>query len=556
MSFQNVDLNNIGQFILTTFGLSGLSSIQVVFVLAAAYLIAALGIAGLSFANYVLALKIKIGAGRDIQVDLFNHLFTLSLDFFNNERIGEIIARLDQDTKNSVAGLELSLRNLFVSPLLIIYYGYLLVITNVNLTIFVAVAAGLNYVLTQAMRNPIRRRMVDQINIGAEATAFLQEKLSSARVVKTFVGEAIETAHLRKIADEVMRINMRFGLFKNLDDPMTAGINAFINVGILLFSVNELFIGNLTPTGFLLYLFIGRSILGPLTTLTQSYNSIQSTLASGVRVRQLFEIKQTVTSGKLSVSHFKSSIYFNSVSFSYKDSPVLQNIDFEIRRGGTTALVGPSGSGKSTITDLLLRFYDPNSGFILFDGQNIREFELDSYRRLFGVVAQDSILFNATVAENIAYADTQVGRKDVEAASKIANAEEFILELPEGYDTYVGDRGVRLSGGQRQRIAIARAIVRNPEILILDEATSSLDTDSERKVQAAIDRVVNTTTAVVIAHRLSTIENADTIIVLDKGQIIDIGKHEELMLRCNLYARLARLQFGLKEDDEIKIESN
>lgn len=544
LNFQALDLNNIGQFLLTQFGLNGLEPIQIVTILAIVYLVSAIAIAGLSFINYLLALKIKIGAGRDIQVDLFNHLFTLSLDFFNNERSGEIIARLDQDTKNAVAGLELALRNLVVSPLLILYYGYLLLITNVNLTIFVAVAAGLNYALTQTLRNPIRRRMVEQINVGAEVTAYLQEKLASARVVKTFVAEAYEASKLRKLVTEVMRVNLRFGFLKTADEPATATINAFINVGILLFSVNELFSSRLSPTGFLLYLFIGRAILGPITTLTQSYNSIQSTLGAGVRVRELFEIQPTISSGTTPVNEFKEKIEFETVSFDYKDFPVLHEVSFEIRKGQTTALVGPSGAGKSTVTDLLLRFYDVKSGKVTFDGTDLRELVLADYRRLFGVVAQENILFNATVAENISYARPELSRAEIVEAARIANAHDFIMDLPQGYETYVGDRGARLSGGQRQRVAIARAIAHRPQILILDEATSSLDADSEQKVQIAVDQAIQSTTAVVIAHRLSTVIRADQIIVLEQGRIIDQGTHTELMKRCELYKSLASLQFN------------
>jgi len=541
---QTIDLNNLGQFVLATLGLSNLTPIEMVTILALAYLGVAICIAALDFINYLLALKLRIAAGRDIQVDLFNHLFGLSLDFFNNERTGEIIARLDQDTRNALAGLELALRNLIVSPLLIIYYGYLLVVTNVNLTIFVATAALLNYALTQIMRKPIHRRMAAQVNVGAEVTAYLQEKLASARVVKTFVAECYEASQLRNLVNEFAKINMRYGFLKHADEPVTGAINALVNVGILLFSANELFSGRLSPVGFFLYLYIGRSILGPLTTITQSYNSIQSTMATGIRVRQLFDIKSSVVSGNTPVKEFKEGISFENMSFRYEDAPVLHDINFEIKKGRTTALVGPSGAGKSTITDLLMRFYEADSGRILFDGHNVRVFDIADYRRLFGVVAQESILFNATIAENIAYARPELDRQEVEEAAQIANAHEFIMELPQGYETYVGDRGVRLSGGQRQRIAIARAIAHRPRILILDEATSSLDTESEQKVQLAVDRAIQSTTAVVIAHRLSTVIGADLIVVLDQGRIIDKGKHGELMERCALYRNLASLQFN------------
>lgn len=539
-----IDLNNIGQLVLSNLGLSHLSNVQIVIVLAMAYLVAAASAGALNFANYLIALKIKTGAGRDMQVDLFRHLFSLSLDFFNRERIGELVARLDQDTKNAVAGFETILRNLLVSPLLVLYYGYLLVITNVTLTLFVVTAALVNYLLTRILRRPIQKRIVAMINVDAGITSYLQEKLSSTRVVKTFVAEKYEASHLRKLVQEVRRVNMRFGILKHADEPVTTAINALVNVSILIFSVNELFSGRLSTTGFLLYLFIGRSILSPLTSLVQSYNSLQSTLAMGVRVRELFDIQPSVVSGGMTVPNFADSISFKNVSFRYADTPVVENLNFEIRKGAITALVGPSGGGKSTIADLLMRFYDCDSGQILFEGQDIRGFDVEQYRRIFGVVAQESVLFNATIAENIAYARPELTTVDIEHAARIANANEFIMEMPEGYETYVGDRGVRLSGGQRQRIAIARAIVHRPQILILDEATSSLDTESEKRVQQAVDQAIRSTTALVIAHRLSTVMNADEIIVLERGRILDKGTHGELLQRCELYRRLASLQFG------------
>jgi len=544
LNLQTLDLNNIGQFVLGLFGLNNLPAVEIVAILGLAYLAVAVSLAVLQFANYLTALKIRNSAGRDIQVDLFDHLFGLSLDFFNNERIGEIIARLDQDTRNSLAGIEVTLRDLFVSPLLILYYGYLLLVTNINLTIFVVAAALLNYGLTQAMRMPIRRRMSEQVNVGARVTAYLQEKLASARLVKTFAAENHETNQLRKLANTFVRANLRFGFFKHLDEPITGVINALVNVGILLFSANELFSGRLSTTGFFLYLFIGRSILVPLTVLAQAYNSIQSTLATGVRVRELFDLRATVTSGNKPVCEFTDQIRFENVSFSYKNFPVLHELSFEIPKGKITALVGPSGGGKSTITDLLLRFYDPDSGSITFDNQNICEFIVSDYRRLFGVVAQESVLFNATIAENIAYARPELVREDILAAATTANAHEFIMGLPQGYDTLVGDRGVRLSGGQRQRIAIARALVHKPSILVLDEATSSLDSESEQKVQLGVDRAIQSTTAIVIAHRLSTVVGADMIIVLDQGRIVDRGRHANLMESNPLYRKLALMQFS------------
>lgn len=544
LELSSINLNNLGQFILVRLGLRTFSAWEVVVILAVAYLVTALLVAILNYINYMLAQKIKIAAGRDIQVDLFKHIFELSLDFFHNQKLGELVARLDQDTKASISGLELALRDMVVSPLLILYFGYLMVKTNINLTIFVIAAGLLHYLLTQFLRNPIRRRMFEQFNVGAEVTAFLQERLAGARVVKTFVAEAYELSRLKKMVAEVMKVNIRYGLLKHFDEPVTSGINAVVNVGILLFSANELFSGRLSTSGFFLYLYVGRSILGPLTNLTQTFNSLQSTLASGIRVRELFNVKPGVVSGTKAVANISRGIRFENVSFSYPGTPVLENVNLDILKGSTTALVGPSGGGKSTLADLVLRFYDPQKGHIFLDDQDLREFKLTEYRRLFGFVSQENILFNSTISENIAYGRPEITQAQIEEAARIANAIEFILGLPKGFNTFVGDRGVRLSGGQRQRIAIARAIVHRPQILVLDEATSSLDTDAEKRVQVAVDQAIQSTTAIVIAHRLSTVVKADSIVVLDSGRIIDIGRHNELMHRCDLYKRLANLQFA------------
>ncbi len=554
-SFGGLDLNNIGIVLLAKLGLENEDPLRATVILAFLYLVVSIAGAGTNFANYLLAIKIKIGAGRDIQVDLFKHLFSLSLDFFHSQKLGEIVARLDRDTINSIGGFELTLRNLFVSPLLIIYYGYLLVITNINLTIFVLIAAVMNYLLTQVLRNPIRKRMLDLVNMDAEISAFLQEKLNGARVVKTFVTENFEGSFLEKLAIQVKKINMRFGFFKHIDDPVTSIISASINVAILIFSASELFSGRLSLSGFLLYLFVGRSILGPLAMLAQTYNNLQSTLATGIRVRELFDISPTIVSGTRPVHDLTKEVRFENVSFGYSDFPVLHDISFKIKKGEITALVGPSGAGKSTITDLLLRFYDVDSGSIVFDNHDLREYNISDYRRLFGVVAQENVLFNSSIAENISYGTPNIPLKRIVDAAMIANAHDFISEFPLGYQTIVGDRGSRLSGGQRQRIAIARAVAHNPKILILDEATSSLDSQSEHQVQLAIDRAIRSTTAVVIAHRLSTVTRAHQIIVIDRGSIIDIGTHQELIQRCDLYKQLVRLQFKDPFEDLSVLES-
>jgi subfamily B ATP-binding cassette protein MsbA len=296
------------------------------------------------------------------------------------------------------------------------------------------------------------------------------------------------------------------------------------------------------PT-FLLFLYVGRAIMVPIGQLGAAWTQVQVTLGASARLFELLEEHPDVVDGPGVVSGFSDRLRLEHVSFAYGDAPVLEDVNLEIRRGETVALVGPSGVGKSTLADLVLRLYDPVSGRITIDGRDLRSLRQRDYRRLFGVVSQEALLFNTTVRENIAYGREGASDDDITRAARIANAHDFIQELSQGYDTMVGDRGIRLSGGQRQRIAIARAIVGRPPILVLDEATSALDTESEKAVQEAIDRIIHETTSIVIAHRLSTVLHADQIVVLSEGRVEGVGRHEALLRESLTYARLYRLQF-------------
>lgn len=542
----SLDLNNIGAYLLSILAGFELSQWQIVWAMAIAYLVISILLYLLNFGVYLLALWIRINSEREIQKDLFAHVISLSLDFFHRKRTGELISRLDQDTRATVSGLANIARSVIVSSFLAFFYSALLIRTNVRLTLFIILAGALHYGLTQLIRNPIKQRVRDQFNIMADNTAYIQEVISSIRVVKSFVAEAYERMRLSNIVERLRVINLRYGVFKHVDEPVGQIINAISNVAILLLATQELFQGTLTPTGFFLYLYVGRAVLDPITDLARTYTALQTTFATSERVRDLFSEQPSIRGGEIAVQQLKQDIRFSNVAFSYADSQVLKNVDIQIRKGEITALVGPSGAGKSTLFDLLLRFYDPQEGRILVDGTDLRELDLSEYRRLFGVVSQESLLFNASVFDNIAYPGLDVSLANVREAAQIANADEFIERMPQGYNSLIGDRGVLVSGGQRQRLAIARAVVRKPQILLLDEATSSLDSESEKLVQDAIDRVIRGTTAVIIAHRLSTVIHADQIVVLDQGRVVDQGKHTELLARCDLYRSLCELQFDLK----------
>ncbi len=540
----DVDLNNIGQYLLNLLFPQQTSAWNVIVTVAMLYLLVSVVLYTLNFGAYLLGIWIRVRAGRGMQAALFSHVMGLSLDFFNRHRTGELISRLEKDTDAVVFGLEAIVRSLVVSSVLVLMYGSLLLKTSLRLSLFVIAAAAVQYVFVQLIKRPTQRRVREQFSVQAELASYFQEVISNIRIVKSFVAETYEGTRLGALSQKAIRAIFRFSFFKNVDEPVTFIINSAVNVAVLLFAANEFISGQLSTTGFFLYLYVGRSVLDPLTNLARTLKLIQTTVATSERVQEFFDERALVKSGDKTKTDFVQDIVFEDVSFAYGNEPVLDGINLSIPHGKMVALVGQSGAGKSTITDLILRFYDPQTGRILIDGLDLRNLELDAYRRMFGVVSQDSILFNASVAENIAYPEATPDVARVEQAARVANAHEFISHLENGYDSLVGDRGVLLSGGQKQRITIARAVYHKPRILILDEATSALDTEAERQVQGAIDNIIKDTTAVVIAHRLSTVIHADNIVVMESGRIVDQGRHAELYTRCKEYKHFCDLQFG------------
>jgi subfamily B ATP-binding cassette protein MsbA len=555
ISFANLDLNNVDQLITGLLGLKNLQPWDIVLVLSGIFL--ALVFIGtlLDFVAFYFLTRVRVSILRSLQEYVFKHLLSLSLDFFNQQRTGSLVSRLEQDATASVNSLVGILKSATVAPVMALIYGFMLVRTNLQLMILVSIVGAAQWFVARLLRNQIRKYVTAEFDLIASVHAYLTEIFQNIRVVKSFVAEKFENIRLSKKFSGMIPVHIRRAISKHGQEPLVAIINAVGNVSILLLSARELLDGNLTVVGFFLFLYVGRAMIQPISQMAQIYTDYQEMSAAATRVYGILQVRPTIVDGDFRQTNFSRAIQFKDVSFSYGDEPVLSHVDVEIDRGQTVALVGPSGAGKSTFTDLLMRFYDPSEGLITIDGRDLCNLEIASYRSLFGVVAQENLLFNDTIASNIIYGREGITREQMIAAAEAANASEFIGSLPNAYETLVGDRGIRLSGGQRQRIAIARAIVHQPEILILDEATSSLDTESERQVQAAIDQVVQGRTSVIIAHRLSTVLHAEKIIVLENGRILDEGRHTELYERCTLYKRLCDLQFHIDEAPLARVAS-
>jgi len=485
------------------------------------------------------------GVTRNIRNEIFDHVTNLSLDYFNKSRAGVLISRITNDVTVINRAITTSFLGLLRDPMLVLIFLFLIVVISFKLTL---IAFGVSFgtiFIVNAISASIRKYAERSQEKMAAITSILQEVISGIRVVKAFTMEKMELVRFSKQTQKYFSSMRKLELAGKVIGPMNEVFGISGMVVVLWFGGREVLSGKgLAADEFMLFVFALYSIMSPIKNLSKVNAGIQEGVAAAKRVFEVLDQKPSVVTGKRAVSKMNSHISLESVSFSYDREPVLKNIDLRINKGEVLALVGPSGVGKSTLADLIARFYDPSSGRITLDGVDIREFDITSYRKLLGIVTQEIILFNDTVRNNIAYGVQEYSEDDIIRASVTANAHMFIKDLGEGYDTVIGDRGVRLSGGQRQRIAIARAILNNPPILILDEATSSLDSESELLVQEALGRLMMNRTAIVIAHRLSTVKNARRIIVLDGGRIIEEGTHEVLLNKGGIYKKLNDLQFS------------
>ena len=477
-----------------------------------------------------------------IRNDLFDHFHKLSISFFDKNRSGELTSILVNDVSNMRVALGTSFHKVFIEPINIITFISILFIINVKLASIALLIIPITSLIILIIGKSIRRKSKRTAEQIAGIMGSISEILNSIRIVKAFGNEEYESRRFKKEQDKYYSLITRRARLKLTASPIAETIGAIIGVLLLWIGGGDVLVLNtMNSEDFIRFILILFSVLGPIRLLSNVTIQLQMGIASAERVFKILDTNSEVSEKKnsIKINTFESAIEFKNVEFFYENNePVLKNVSFSIKKGETVAIVGPSGSGKSTIADLISRFYDTKSGSIFLDGNDLKDINIKSLRNNLGIVTQETILFDETVEFNIAYGKIEYSEEELINASKAANAYDFIKEQPKGFQTVIGEKGLKLSGGQRQRIAIARAILRNPPILILDEATSALDTNLEKEVQVAIDNLMRDRTTVVIAHRLSTIKQSDSIIVLDKGKVVENGKHESLIEKNGLYSKL------------------
>jgi subfamily B ATP-binding cassette protein MsbA len=490
---------------------------------------------------------IRNGVLRDLRNDMYKKITILPLSYYSSKRKGDIMTRMTSDVQEIEWSILSALEFIFRDPLSILLYLATLFVVSPHLTLFGIILLPITALFIGKIGHSLRRTSSKAQSKLGVLLSIIEESISGLRIIKAFNAIHFSNKKFQENNDEYTKIGIRMYRKRDLASPLSEFLSILVMVVLLWFG-GKLVLdpeGGFSADLFIMYILIFSQLIVPVRSFAGSFSNIQKGIASNDRIQEVLKAEEVIEEKENAIEkqHFDEEITYKDVYFEYEEGvAVINNINFQIKKGETLALVGPSGGGKTTLVDLLPRFYDCVGGKILIDGINIKDLRIDHLRSLFGIVNQESILFNDSIYNNIAFGMENLSKEDIVNASKIANAHEFIEKLEHGYESNIGDRGLKLSGGQRQRLSIARAVLKNPPIMILDEATSSLDTESEQVVQQALDNLMKSHTSIVIAHRLSTIKNADMILVIDNGKIVESGKHETLIKAKGIYHKLCSLQ--------------
>lgn len=488
---------------------------------------------------------------QDIREDLYKKSLALPISFFSEERKGDIISRMSNDVLEVEASIIAVMELLFAIPIQVIFYLVVMLTMSGKLFLFLAVLLPLAGLIIGRISKELRRQSKDSQSYIGNLISMLDESLGGLRIIKAFGAERKRAAHFGRQNDELVKTQNSIAKKREAASPTSEFLGVTVLCIILWFGSKMVFSGEIQSGIFIAFILIFTQLLDPLKKLSQYFYNVARGKASIERINKIrTAINPIVDSPNAkTIEQFENEIEFKNVEFSYGDTPILKSINLKVKKGQSLALVGASGAGKSTLVDLVPRFHEVNEGEVLIDGVNIKDYKIDDLRALMGIVSQEPILFNDSIENNIALGQDNLDTDRVKESCEVANA-KFVSEKENGLQTNIGDRGSKLSGGEKQRLTIARAIYKNPPILILDEATSSLDTVSEKIVQEAIQNLMQNRTSIVIAHRLSTIQNADEIIVLEKGEIKERGKHDDLLAQNGLYAKLVKMQYISKSNEK------
>ncbi len=492
------------------------------------------------------ASKLRVDITKNLRMHIFGKVMQLHIGFFNDQRKGDLISRFTNDVGEVENSVVSSLKSVMKEPITILVSLGVLFTISFKLTLFTLLVLPIIAIVIGGIVKQLKKRATQSQEALGRIGNILDETFSGMRVINAFNAKNFVLNRIDNETSYHRKVNLSLSRKNELASPVSEILGVIV-VAIIVYYGGNLVLSNdpeLVASQFMAFLAIYASMIQPAKNFSNGITSVQKGTASAKRIFEIIDTESLIKDkpNAIALDKFKERIEFKNVSFAYNETPVLKNINLVVEKGKTIALVGPSGGGKSTLADLVPRFYDPQQGEVLLDGRSLTDYQLESLRKEMGIVTQESILFNDTIFNNIAFGMENVKEEDVIRAAKVANAHDFIVQTEDGYQTKIGERGTKLSGGQRQRLSIARAVLKNPPILILDEATSALDSESERLVQDALTKLMENRTSIVIAHRLSTIQHADEIIVVQNGEIVERGKHDQLMAGSGLYSKLTEIQ--------------